>query len=121
VTGRAHFVLVLLTVGSLAFVIRLLRTGRLRSSFAMLWLVVSAGLVVLAAFPDLLDWSAERVGIFYPPAVFLLAATGFLFVLSVYFSFELSRADERCRVLAEEIAILRNDVNTLQEQQRTDS
>jgi hypothetical protein len=95
----------------------LLRTGRLRSSFAMLWLVVGLGLVVLAAFPDLMDWSAEKAGIFYPPMVFLLAATGFLFVLSVYFSFELSRAEERCRVLAEEIAILRNDVAALQEQQ----
>jgi len=109
-TTRAHVLLVLLTVGSLGFVLRLLRSGRLRAKFAMLWTGVGVTLVVLAAFPGLLDWTAEQVGIFYPPAVFLLAATAFLFLLCVHFSFELSRLEERTRVLAEEVALLRNDL-----------
>jgi len=106
-TNRAHVLLVLVTMGTLGFVLHLLRSGRLRAKFAMLWTGVSAALVVLAAFPGLLDWTAERVGIFYPPAVFLLAATAFLFLLCVHFSFELSRLEERTRVLAEELALLR--------------
>lgn len=110
-TGRAHLLLVLITTGTLGFVLRLLRRGRLRAKFAMLWTALSLGLVVLAAFPGLLDWSADRVGIFYPPAVFLLASTAFLFTVSVYFSFELSRLEERTRVLAEEVALLREQVS----------
>ena len=57
-TGRAHLVLVLMTAGMLGFVLHLLRSGRLRAKYAMLWTTVGAGLVVLAAFPGLLDWTA---------------------------------------------------------------
>lgn len=109
-TDRAHFFLVLVTLGALGFVLHLLRQGRLRAKFAMLWTGVSMALVVLAAFPGLLDWTAARVGIFYPPAVFLLAATAFLFLVCVHFSFELSRLEDRTRVLAEEVALLRSQI-----------
>jgi hypothetical protein len=106
-TGRAHLLLVLLTMGALGFVLQLLRSGRLRARFAMLWLAIGGLLVVLAAFPGLLDWTAERVGIFYPPAVFLLAGIAFLLLVAVQFSWEISRLEERTRILAEEIALLR--------------
>lgn len=109
-TNRAHLILVLLTIGTLGFVLHLLRSGRLRAKFAMLWTGVGLALVVLAAFPGLLDWTADRAGIFYPPAVFLLAAVAFLFLVCVHFSFELSRLEDRTRVLAEEVALLRQDL-----------
>jgi hypothetical protein len=108
-TGRAHVVIVVVTLLAIVFVVRLLRQGVLRTRFAMLWTLVGGGLVVLAAFPRLLDWTAERLGFFYPPAVFALASTAFLMVLSVQFSWEISRLEERTRVLAEEIALLRNE------------
>jgi hypothetical protein len=111
VTGRAHFVLVLISAGMLGFVLHLLRSGRLRAKYAMLWSTVGAGLVILAAFPGLLDWTAVRLGIYYPPAAFLMAAVAFLFVLGVHFSWELSRLEERTRTLAEEVALLRDDLD----------
>jgi hypothetical protein len=77
----------------------------------MLWSTVGAGLVILAAFPGLLDWTAGRLGIYYPPAAFLMAAVAFLFVLGVHFSWELSRLEERTRTLAEEVALLRDDLD----------
>ena len=94
----------------LGFVLHLMRSGRLRAKYAMLWSTVGAGLVVLAAFPGLLDWTAGRLGIYYPPAAFLMAAVAFLFVLTVHFSWELSRLEERTRTLAEEVALLRDDL-----------
>lgn len=109
-TGRAHLLLVLLTLGVVGFVLHLVRSGRLRAKYAMLWTTVGAGLVVLAAFPALLDRTALEVGILYPPAAFLMAAVAFLFVLSVHFSWELSRLEERTRTLAEEVALLRDEM-----------
>lgn len=110
-TGRAHLVLVLISAGMLGFVLHLLRSGRLRAKYAMLWSTVGVGLVILAAFPGLLDWTAGRLGIFYPPAAFLMAAVAFLFVLTIHFSWELSRLEERTRTLAEEVALLRDDLD----------
>ena len=108
-SDRAHFVVAMVALVAIVFVVRLLRAGVLRTRFAMLWAVVGAGLVGLAAFPWLLDWTAERLGFYYPPAVFALASIAFLVLLSVQFSWEISRLEERTRVLAEEIALLRNE------------
>lgn len=109
-TGRAHLLLVLLTVGIVGFVLHLVRSGRLRAKYAMLWTTVGLGLVVLAAFPALLDRTALEAGVLYPPAAFLMVAVAFLFVLSVHFSWELSRLEERTRTLAEEVALLRDEL-----------
>jgi hypothetical protein len=121
VTGRAHFFLVLLTMGMLGFVLHLVRSGRLRAKYALLWSTVGAGLVVLAAFPGLLDWTASAIGIYYPPAAFLTAAVAFLFVLTVHFSWELSRLEERTRTLAEELALLREKVRKLDDERRDET
>jgi hypothetical protein len=117
-TGRAHLLLVVLTLGMVGFVLHLVRSGRLRAKYAMLWSTVGAGLTVLAAFPGLLDWTATHVGIYYPPAAFLTAAVAFLLVLAVHFSWELSRLEERSRTLAEEIALLRQDLRRVREAAR---
>jgi hypothetical protein len=121
VTGRAHFLLVLLTMGMLGFVLHLVRSGRLRAKYALLWSTVGAGLVVLAAFPGLLDRTASAIGIYYPPAAFLTAAVAFLFVLTVHFSWELSRLEERTRTLAEELALLREKVRKLDDEGRDET
>jgi hypothetical protein len=107
VTGRAHLILVLITMGALGFVVRLVRGRKLQAKYAMLWLSVGLLMLVVAAVPDLLDWLAARAGIVYPPAAFLLLAVAFLFVVVIHFSRELTRLEERTRTLAEEVALLK--------------
>lgn len=103
----AHVFIGVGTLVTVAFILRLLRRRQLRSKYALLWTVVGTALAILALFPGLLDRASSWVGIDYPPALFLLVATGFLFLTSVEFSREVSRLDERTRALAEEIAMLR--------------
>jgi hypothetical protein len=43
----------------------------------------------------------------YSPTIFLLLAVGFLFLVVVHYSWELSRLENRTRTLAEELALLR--------------
>lgn len=106
-SNEAHIFIALVTAGAIAFVVYLLRKQRLRSKYALLWLAVAVPLGVLAAFPGLLTWVSEQVGVFYPPALFLLLAVAFLFLVVVQFSWELSRLEDRTRTLAEEVALLR--------------
>ena len=106
-TTRAHVLIALVAVGAIVFVIRLLRRGQLQSKYALLWLAALVPLVFLAAFPGALTWLSEQVGVFYPPALFLLLAVAFLFSVVVHFSYELSKLNDRTRTLAEEVALLR--------------
>ncbi len=119
-TGRAHLFAALLTAGMVGFIVRLVRLRQLRAKYAMLWISVGVGLVALAAFPRVLDATAERVGVFYPPAVLLLGAVAFLLAIVIHFSWELSRLEDRSRILAEELAILRARLDAT-EDDRTDA
>lgn len=103
----AHVFIALAALATLVFILRLLRRRQLRSKYALLWTVTAILLGVLAVFPGLLDRVSDAVGIDYPPALFLLVAFGFLFVIVIEFSRELGRLDDRTRTLAEEIALLR--------------
>ena len=106
-SGRAHLLLMLVTVVTALFIVRLVRMRQLRSKYALLWLVIGLLLLPLAAFPGMLNSVSRWFGVHYSPATFLFLATGFLFLVVVHFSWELSRLENRTRALAEELALLR--------------
>ena len=101
--------LLILTGATAVFILRLVRLRQLRSKYALLWLTIGVLMLPFAAFPGMLETLSDWVGVDYPPAMFLLLATGFLFLVVVHFSWELSRLESRTRTLAEEIALLRAD------------
>lgn len=90
-----------------AFVIELLRRGILREKFAAMWLLVSAGLLVLAVFPGTLSWAAGILGVEVPSNLLFFVAGIVLLLISVQLSFEVSRLESRTQRLAEDLAILR--------------
>lgn len=98
-----------MTLASLLFVVRMLRRSQLAARYALLWMSISTVLLFLASFPGTLDRVSVWLGISYGPATFFLGAITVLFVIVVHFSWELSRLEERTRVLAEEVALLRID------------
>ena len=114
ISTRAHVVIAVVTLIGLVFVIRMLRRHRLKSKYTMLWMCSSLVLVVFVIFPSLLSRISRAVGIYYPPATFLAVACGVLFLVSVQFSWELSRLEERTRTLAEEFALLSRRVELLE-------
>ena len=111
VSDKAHLFLAAVVLAALVFTVAGVRRHRLRSRYSLLWLVIVAAMVPLAAFPDLLDELSVRLGVSYPPATLLALSVAFLFLVIVHLSWEVSRADDRSRVLAEEIALLRAELD----------
>lgn len=109
-TGEARVFVALMGISAVVFILVLLRRRQLQGKYALLWTGSALVLGVLGLFPGLLTWMSERVGIYYPPALFLLVASGFLFAVVIQFSWELSRLTERSRRLAEEVALLRAEL-----------
>lgn len=109
-TAEARVFVALMGISAVVFILVLLRRRQLQGKYALLWTGLAIVLGVLGLFPGLLNGVSEVVGIYYPPALFLLVACGFLFVVVIQFSWELSRLTERSRRLAEEIALLRAEV-----------
>ena len=107
---KPHLIVGLVSLTSLAFVLRMVRRRQLRAKYSLLWVCVAVGMLFIAIAPGVLDRLATAMGIDYPPAVYLLVAVAFLLVVIVHFSWELSRLEEKTRTLAEEIALLRAGV-----------
>ena len=111
-SARAHILVVLVVLAGAYFLLRVLNRRQMRGKYTLLWMFVGVGVLALAAFPAGLDHVSHFFNIYYSPSTLFLAAIGFLFLVCVYFSYELSRLEERTRILAEELAILRAEQET---------
>jgi hypothetical protein len=106
-SARAHILVLLVVLAGAFFLLRLLNRRQMRGKYTLLWMFVGLAVLALAAFPTLLDRVSHLFRIYYAPTTLFLVAIGFLLLICVYFSYELSRLEERTRVLAEELAIVR--------------
>ena len=61
VAGSLIFSIVMVAV-----VLIMLRNGRLREKYAILWLVIGTLTIILGIFPRLLNWAAALVGVVVP-------------------------------------------------------
>ncbi len=97
-------------IAILVVMVELLRRRQLKEKYAVLWLAVSVAVAVLAVAPGLLDAVARSLSVADP--VNLLLFVGLLVLLSVcvHLSWECSRLEDETRSLAEEVALLRNQV-----------
>ncbi|MGO4190900.1 DUF2304 domain-containing protein [Arthrobacter sp. YAF17] len=106
----AAFLLALAIVGLVA---EMLRRKKLREKYAIWWLVVGIATLVLAAFPQLLVAVAQIVGVQLPSNLLFILSILMLLGVCLHLSWEISVVEEETRVLAEEVAILRTQVERI--------
>jgi hypothetical protein len=111
---------VVAAAGTLVFVIAMLRRGILREKYAVLWLVVSLSLLVMAIAPTILEHAARLLGIVVPSNLLFLLSGVVLLLVSVQLSYEVSRLESRVRRLAEEVAVLSERIGPGPAPARTD-
>ena len=93
--------------------VELIRRRKLREEYAMLWLVASVVLVVLAAFPTSLMWLANTIGVYYT-TLMILASFGFLSLVVIHLSVAVSRAADNERDLAQKLSLLAQRLEQLE-------
>lgn len=103
---RSTIFFIVLTLVMLFLVAKLLRSRKIREFYAVLWILVGMLMIVLVAFPGLLKWLAQLVGVALPSNLLFILAIMMLLGVTLQLTLELSRAEDRVRVLAENVAIL---------------
>ncbi len=96
-----------LTLGAM---FELVRRRQIREKYAALWLIVAVVVVILAIFPKLMDRIAHAIGVASAPDLLLFVASTVLLLVCVHLSWEVGRLEDKTRLLAEELAILREKV-----------
>lgn len=94
-------------------VVAMLLTRRLREKYAALWLVIGLGVLILGVFPQLLLSLTQAFGVELPANLLFAIAIVLLLGVALHLSWELSQAEEEIRRTAEEVTILRAQLEAL--------
>jgi hypothetical protein len=84
-----------------------LRNRALLISICSIFIAVGLGLVSFSLDPMFFDQLSYSIGVKYPPLAYLIIAILLLMVIIVLLALKLSLIDERCRRLAQELALIR--------------
>ncbi|KNH17142.1 hypothetical protein ACU18_11180 [Arthrobacter sp. ZBG10] len=98
----------------LFFVFEMLRRQKLREKYAILWIVVGIGTLLLSAFPSLLEKASGLLGIQVPANLLFIMTLVLLVGVCLHLSREQSQAEDEVRILCEEVAILKSELKVLQ-------
>ncbi len=104
-TWRIRIAIIFVLCIGLVAIVNLIRKRSLELKYALTWLFLGAGLLLIVLVPGLLNWLSEVLGIYNPMnMVFFL---GFLFSIVVIFvlTMALSNNSNRVRKMAQKIAL----------------
>lgn len=97
----------------LLLTLELLRRRQLREKYAAIWLLLSLVVLGVSVFPGVLLGLSARLGFAVPANLVFLASVAVLLFVSMQLSLEVGRLEDESQRLAEEVALLRHDVDRL--------
>ncbi len=104
-TGRSQLFVAVVAALVLGAIVLLVRRGSLKERFALLWLAIGGGVLVLVLVRPWLDRVSESLGIRSGTTTLFLAAIIFLLGLILHLSVVISTLEEKVRDLAEAVAL----------------
>lgn len=102
---KIQIIIAVLIICALIVIIDMIRKKRLELSYALSWLLVGIGVLILDVFPQLIKTISEKIGIVSP--VNMLFFFGFCFSLVIIFvlTIAVSKLSIKIKQLAQQIAI----------------
>ena len=85
----------------------LLRTQRMREKYSVIWFAVILGVVILGFVPSITTWLSSALGVATPINLVFILASLVLLTVCIQLSIEISALEESSRTVAEEVALLR--------------
>jgi hypothetical protein len=101
------------SVSLLILVVELIRRGRLKERYSLLWLLAGSVVMLFSLSRGLLEYVSRLFGIFYPPSFLFLIAFFFLLLITLHFSVVISGLSEKNKRLAQEVSMLQQAVEEL--------
>jgi hypothetical protein len=95
-----------------------LRRAHIRVEYSVSWLAAAAVLLVLSRGEFVLEWTAGQLGISYPPLALVVVAFCIFLVVFYRFSVIISDLKDSNIALAQRVAILQYQVESLHEESK---
>jgi hypothetical protein len=95
------------------FILELIRKKTLHEAYSLLWLFFALVFLGLSVWRQGLDVISGLIGISYPPAALFLTLLIAMFLILIQFSIVISKLSENNKKLAQEVGLLKNEIETL--------
>jgi hypothetical protein len=105
---RAQILAVVGCVLLFVFVLELVRRRKLKEEYSILWMAVSLGMAILAAWADLLIGITRMIGAYSANSVIFFFGLLFLMCLVLHLTVRVSGLSEQNKDMAQDLALLRN-------------
>lgn len=105
------------SVIALLVILELVRRRRLSEEYSLLWLATAIVMLVVGVWRELLHSLAAAVGIFHPPNLLFLLAALFLLFIQLYLSTVITKLTQENKEIAQQVALLRYEVERLRDEQ----
>jgi hypothetical protein len=92
-------------------VLRLVRRRELREEYTPIWIAVAVANLILSAWPALLHAITRAIGAWTPSSTIFFLGELFLVAICLSYGVRLSRANLQLKNLAQEVALLRADLD----------
>lgn len=112
---RIRVMMGLLSVTVIAITFESIRISRLRERFALLWLGTGFMVLLVALFPQMIEFSTQILGVQYVTAVVGVVFT-FLLLVSFHFSIALSGLEADRAKIAQRCALLELRIQAIEDQ-----
>lgn len=103
---RLQVLAVLSSLFLFLLILELIRTGKLRARYALVWLTSALVIFILSVFKGSLNFFAELVQIAYAPSLLFIVGLGLVIIIQLYQTLSISKLTLNNRNLAQKIAIL---------------
>jgi hypothetical protein len=104
---RLQILIIIASFAVFLIILELIRKGRLREEYSLIWLVSAAVIFLLAIFRGSLTLIASFVQVDYPPSFIFMVGLGLVIVIQLMQTIAISRLTMQNRDLAQQMAILR--------------
>lgn len=110
---RIQIIIAIFVTLALVIIVNMIRKKALELRYALAWLAVGVGILILDIFPRMIEKISELFGIANP--VNMLFFLGFCFSLVIIFvlTIAISRMSIRIKELAQELALYKKEEGTL--------
>ena len=110
---KLQIILFLTSFIGLIATLELIKKNMLEFKYAFLWLVIGCAAVLLSIFPESMGYLAKLTGIETPSNALYLVVLYFILCLIFSLTIIVSRNARRVRILNQEIAVLRSQLEEL--------
>jgi len=110
---KTQYIAIFVSVSLFLYIFYLVRKKKIKEEYSLMWLSSSIVFIVFSIWRYGLEYFAKLMGIAYPPAALFLILMLAIFLILIEFSINISKLSEKNKILAQEMALLKDEIESL--------